>query len=111
MTILYVTLPRHTYPTVRKVHQDPYGIAMSKNLKNHPVFHTSLLKLYQRDDKRAQQVSKVLLADGKTDGPLVQAVISYRLHVAIKSTRFTGLVNRSVRQRGNPYKTSNRFQD
>ena len=51
---------------------------MSKDLKIHPVFHTSLLKAYQKDSSRTQQTGKVLLADGETEGQLVQAVIDYR---------------------------------
>lgn len=66
------------YPIVKKVHHDSYEIAMSKNLKIHPVFHTSLVKLYQHDAKRIQQADKVLLADGKTEGQLVLAVIDHR---------------------------------
>jgi transposase InsO family protein len=65
------------YPIVKKVHHDSYEIAMSKDLRIHPVFHTSLLKLYQKDDSRQQQAPKVLLADG-TEGQLVQAVIGHR---------------------------------
>ncbi|KAF1315780.1 reverse transcriptase, partial [Globisporangium splendens] len=66
------------YPIVNKVHKDSYEIAMSKDLKIHPIFHTSLLKPYQKDDKRKQQTSKALLADGTSEGQLVRAVIDYR---------------------------------
>ena len=33
------------YCIIEKVHKDSYRITMSKNLRIHPVFHTSLLKL------------------------------------------------------------------
>ncbi len=72
--------PRYVgpYRVVKKVHKDSYEITLSKGLKIHPVFHTSLLKPYQKDGRRTQQSSKVLLADGETEGQLVQAVIDYR---------------------------------
>ncbi|KAF1332870.1 reverse transcriptase, partial [Globisporangium splendens] len=41
------------------------------------LFHTSLLKPYQKDDKRTQEVRKVILADG-SEGQLVKAVIGHR---------------------------------
>ncbi|KAF1333396.1 Retrovirus polyprotein, partial [Globisporangium splendens] len=66
------------YPIVNKVHKDSYEIAMSKDLKIHPIFYTSLLKPYQKDDKRKQQTSKVLLANSASEGQLVQAFIDYR---------------------------------
>jgi hypothetical protein len=60
------------------VHRDSYKLAMSKGLKIHPVFHTSLLKAYKKDDNRRQNANKVLLADGRTEGQLVEAVLDYR---------------------------------
>ncbi|KAF1326791.1 reverse transcriptase, partial [Globisporangium splendens] len=41
------------------------------------LFHTSLLKPYQKDDKRTQEVRKIILADG-SEGQLVKAVIGHR---------------------------------
>ncbi|GMF18548.1 unnamed protein product [Phytophthora fragariaefolia] len=64
--------------THRSVQRDSYKLAMSGNLKLHSVFHTSLLKDYQKDDKRQQKPSMVVLADGTTEGQLVEAVLGYR---------------------------------
>ncbi|POM74534.1 Hypothetical protein PHPALM_8506 [Phytophthora palmivora] len=50
---------------------------LSKGLKLHPVFHTSLLKPYRKDPKRRQKVNKVVLADG-SEGQLVEAVFEHR---------------------------------
>ncbi|CEG41667.1 retrotransposon nucleocapsid protein [Plasmopara halstedii] len=61
----------------KKVSRDSYELGLSKNLKLHPVFHTSLLKTYRKDPKRRQQVNKVVLADG-TEGQLIEAVINHR---------------------------------
>ncbi|KAF1321089.1 Retrovirus polyprotein, partial [Globisporangium splendens] len=64
------------FPIVKKIQKDSYEPEVSKDLKLHPVFHTSLLKPYQKDS-RQQQTSKVLLADG-TQGQLVKAVIGHK---------------------------------
>ncbi|KAE8952718.1 hypothetical protein PR001_g33173 [Phytophthora rubi] len=65
------------FPVLKKVSKDSYELGLSKGLKLHPVFHTSLLKPYRKDPKRRQQVNKVVLADG-TEGQLVEAVIGHR---------------------------------
>ncbi|GMF66118.1 unnamed protein product [Phytophthora lilii] len=65
------------FPVRKKVSQDSYELGLSKNLKLHPVFHTSLLKPYHKDPKRRQKVNKVVLADG-AEGQLVEAVINHR---------------------------------
>ncbi|POM61728.1 polyprotein [Phytophthora palmivora] len=65
------------YPIVKQVHRDSYELQLSKGLKLHPVFHTSLLKPYHNDKSRPQKVSKVLLTDG-TEGQLVHKVIGHR---------------------------------
>jgi len=65
------------FPIVKQVHKDSYELKLSKGLKLHPVFHTSLLKLYQQDPNRKQKTSKVVLADGSV-GQLVDSVIGYR---------------------------------
>ncbi|KAF1333397.1 Retrovirus polyprotein, partial [Globisporangium splendens] len=65
------------YKIIRKVHKDSYELLLPKGLKLHPVFHTSLLKPYQKDDKRTQEVRKVILADG-SEGQLVKTVIGHR---------------------------------
>jgi hypothetical protein len=64
------------FPVVSQVQKDSYELALSKDLKLHPVIHTSLLKPYQ-SDSRKQRVNKVLLVDG-TEGDLVKAVIGHR---------------------------------
>ncbi|OWZ20261.1 Retrotransposon protein, Ty3-gypsy subclass, partial [Phytophthora megakarya] len=65
------------FPVRKKVSQDSYELGLSKGLKLHPVFHTSLLKPYRKDTARTQKVNKVVLADG-TEGQLVEAVINHR---------------------------------
>ncbi|POM78065.1 Hypothetical protein PHPALM_4456, partial [Phytophthora palmivora] len=65
------------FPVQKKVSRDSYELGLSKNLKLHPVFHTSLLKPYRKDPKRRQKMNKVVLADG-TEGQLVEAVINHR---------------------------------
>ncbi|ETL32207.1 hypothetical protein L916_15176 [Phytophthora nicotianae] len=65
------------FPVQKKVSRDSYELGLSKNVKLHPVFHTSLLKPYCKDPKRRQKVNKVVLADG-TEGQLVEAVINHR---------------------------------
>lgn len=62
---------------LKKISKDSYELGLSKGLKLHPVFHTSLLKPYRKDTNRQQQVNKVVLADG-TEGQLVEAVINHR---------------------------------
>ena len=65
------------FPVLKKISKDSYELGLSKGLKLHPVFHTSLLKPYRKDTNRQQQVNKVVLADG-TEGQLVEAVINHR---------------------------------
>ena len=60
-----------------KIQKDSYKLSLSKGLKLHPVFHTSLLKPYEEDNNREQAVPKVLLKDG-TEGQLVKQVIGHR---------------------------------
>ncbi|KAG3118279.1 hypothetical protein PI125_g3052 [Phytophthora idaei] len=75
---------------------------MSDNLKIHPVFHTSLLKAYQKDEQRRQKASKVLLADGKPkDNSSKQLSIIVNV-MERNSARYIGLVNPSQKQRGSP---------
>lgn len=71
--------PRHVgpYKIVEEVHHGSYKLAISSGSKVLPVFHRSLLKLSQKDDIRQQLASKVLLADGKVEGQLVEAVLYY----------------------------------
>ncbi|GMF28487.1 unnamed protein product [Phytophthora fragariaefolia] len=52
-------------------------LKLSKGLKLHPVFHTTLLKPYRSDESRSQSVYKVILKDG-TEGQLVREVIGHR---------------------------------
>ena len=65
------------YRIVKKVQKDSYELSLSKGLKLHPVFHTSLLKAYQQDKDRKQETSKVILHDG-SEGHLVEAVLNHR---------------------------------
>ncbi|KAF1329279.1 Retrovirus polyprotein, partial [Globisporangium splendens] len=65
------------YQIVKKVHKDSYELALSRELKLHPVFHTSLLKPYGKDESRQQKIQKVLLADG-SEGQLVKAILNHR---------------------------------
>ncbi|POM74119.1 Hypothetical protein PHPALM_8966 [Phytophthora palmivora] len=65
------------FPITNKVSRDSYELGLSKGLKLHPVFHTSLLKPYRKDPKRRQKVNKVVLTDG-SEGQLVEAVIGHR---------------------------------
>ncbi|GMF27780.1 unnamed protein product [Phytophthora fragariaefolia] len=65
------------FPVLKKILKDSYELGISKGLKLHPVFHTSLLKPYRKDPKRRQQVNKVVLAGG-TEGQLVEAAIGHR---------------------------------
>ncbi|POM79725.1 Retrotransposon protein, Ty3-gypsy subclass, partial [Phytophthora palmivora] len=65
------------YDKNRLVQDFSVGDLLSKGLKLHPVFHTSLLKPYHNDKSRPQKVSKVLLTDG-TEGQLVHKVIGHR---------------------------------
>ena len=64
------------YKIVRQVQRDSYEISLSKDLKLHPVFHTSLLKSYRKDARR-QKTREVVLCDGST-GQLVDAVIGHQ---------------------------------
>ncbi|RAW43508.1 hypothetical protein PC110_g251 [Phytophthora cactorum] len=63
-----------SYPIVKQIQQDSYELKLSKGLRLHPVFHTSLLKPYCNDKLRRQNVYKVILSDG-TEGQLVREVI------------------------------------
>ncbi|KAE9310844.1 Transposon Ty3-I Gag-Pol polyprotein [Phytophthora rubi] len=65
------------YPVVKQVHHDSYELKLSKGLKLHPVFHTSLLKPYRSDESRSQNVNKVILNDG-SEGQLAREVIGHR---------------------------------
>ncbi|GMG18316.1 unnamed protein product [Phytophthora fragariaefolia] len=65
------------YPVVKQVHHDSYELRLSKGLKLHPIFHTSLLKPYRSDESRSQNVNKVILNDG-SEGQLVREVIGHR---------------------------------
>ncbi|KAE8914030.1 hypothetical protein PF003_g1323 [Phytophthora fragariae] len=65
------------YPVVKQVHHDSYELRLSKGLKLHPVFHTSLLKPYRSDESRSQNVNKVILNDC-SEGQLVREVIGHR---------------------------------
>ncbi|POM67645.1 LOW QUALITY PROTEIN: Retrovirus Polyprotein [Phytophthora palmivora] len=64
------------FPVQKKISRDSYELGLSKNLKLHPVFHTSLLKPYRKDPKRRQKVNRQG-SDG-TEGQLVEAVINHR---------------------------------
>lgn len=65
------------FPIIRKVNKDSYELKLSKGLRLHPVFHTSLLKAYVRDEKRTQEIPKVILADG-SEGQLIHKVLDHR---------------------------------
>ncbi|TDH72822.1 hypothetical protein CCR75_000513 [Bremia lactucae] len=58
-----------------------------KRSKIHPVFHTSLLKPYRKDDNRRQQANKVLLADGKQKDNLSKPSSATVVAVAKNNTR------------------------
>ncbi|DAZ98231.1 TPA: hypothetical protein N0F65_011699 [Lagenidium giganteum] len=74
--------------------------ATNIDLKLHPVFHTSLLKLYESDACK-QQTAPVLLADGVTEGQLVRAIINHRRRRGKLDISCGGLLSRSRKQRGN----------
>ena len=67
------------YTIIKKHSKDSYELAMPPGLKIHPVFHTSLLKKYNKDEneRRDNRVAKTLLNDG-TIGQLIESVIGHR---------------------------------
>ncbi|OWZ03524.1 Gag-pol [Phytophthora megakarya] len=65
------------YPNVKQVRKYSYELKLARGLKLHPVFYTSLLKLYNNDKSRRQTINKVILTDG-TEGQLVRDVIGHR---------------------------------
>ncbi|KAG3198796.1 hypothetical protein PC128_g5741 [Phytophthora cactorum] len=48
-------------PIVKQIRQGSYELKLSKGLRLHPVFHTSLLKPYCGDKLRRQNVNKVMV--------------------------------------------------
>ncbi|RAW43259.1 hypothetical protein PC110_g576 [Phytophthora cactorum] len=90
------------YPIVEKVQNDSYKLAMSDNLKIHPVFHTSLLKAYQKDEQRRQKARSFYWLTGKPkDNSSKQLSVIVNV-MERNSTRYIGLVNPSQKQRGSP---------
>ena len=72
--------PRYIGPfeVIELVNKDSYKLKLNPGVKLHPIFHTSLLKKYEKDDKRENKPAKVLLKDGITEGQLVEAIIGRR---------------------------------
>ncbi|GMF29680.1 unnamed protein product [Phytophthora fragariaefolia] len=56
-------VPRYIgpFPVLKKSSKDSYDLGISKGLKLHPVFHTSLLKTYHKDPKRRQKWTSLYL--------------------------------------------------
>ncbi|KAK1940547.1 hypothetical protein P3T76_007998 [Phytophthora citrophthora] len=91
-------LPEMPYEVIA-VHHDGafYELYHPKELGIHPVFHTMVLKKFQKDKSKTQRDSKiraVRLKDG-TEGHLIETILDHRINKEVRETYKCKWVGRS----------------